>query len=260
MSEKVILILCDGMTPASIKRVNHPFYNKLIKESAYSLNTKTVYPPVTLPCHISLFHSVTPERHGTTYNRFSPMVRPIDGLFEQLYKADKESAMFYSWDELRDCSTPGCIKTSACFLGEFYSCKIADQLAYDMTLKELTKADGEKPDFIFLYLQDPDAMGHNHGWETKEYDEAVYNCFDIIEKISELVKDEYSIIVTADHGGHDRDHGKDVPEDMTIPLFIKSKQFKPGEITKPTNIIDIAPTIANMMEIKPCKDWEGKII
>ena len=34
---------------------------------------------------------------------------------------------------------------------------------------------------------------------------------------------------TADHGGHDRTHGTDSPEDMTIPFIIKGKDFKAGE-------------------------------
>ena len=34
---------------------------------------------------------------------------------------------------------------------------------------------------------------------------------------------------TADHGGHDRTHGTDSPEDMTIPFIIKGKNFKVGE-------------------------------
>ena len=39
---------------------------------------------------------------------------------------------------------------------------------------------------------------------------------------------------TADHGGHDRTHGTDSPEDMTIPFIIKGKNFKVGEkISRP---------------------------
>ena len=50
---------------------------------------------VTLPCHMSMFHSIVPRIHGTTTNTYMPQVRPVNGLLEQLNKADKVSAMFY---------------------------------------------------------------------------------------------------------------------------------------------------------------------
>ena len=40
-------------------------------------------PSVTLPCHMSLFHSVDPDRHGITTNGYVPQVRPIKGMFDQ---------------------------------------------------------------------------------------------------------------------------------------------------------------------------------
>ena len=64
MSEKVILILVDGMRPDGMMQCGNPFAQKLVENSTYSLNARTVMPSVTLPCHMSLFHSVDPERHG----------------------------------------------------------------------------------------------------------------------------------------------------------------------------------------------------
>ena len=68
MSEKVILILVDGMRPDGMMGCGNPFAEKLIKESTYSLTAQTVMPSVTLPCHMSLFHSVDPTRHGIVTN------------------------------------------------------------------------------------------------------------------------------------------------------------------------------------------------
>lgn len=68
---------------------------------------KTVVLSVTLPCHMSLFHSVVPQRHGILTNIYVPQVRPVKGLFEILTGQGKKCAMFYSWEELRDISGPG---------------------------------------------------------------------------------------------------------------------------------------------------------
>ena len=68
MAEKVILILADGMRPDAMMTCGHPFVQKMKEMSTYSLSAQTVFPSVTLPCHVSLFHSVDPTRHGTTTN------------------------------------------------------------------------------------------------------------------------------------------------------------------------------------------------
>ena len=96
---KVIMILPDGMRPDSLANIEKA--QKIIKESSYSLDAETVSPSVTLPCHISLFHSVTPARHGTTTNTYMPQVRPVDGLCEVLKKVDKKC---FSLFEKKKCS------------------------------------------------------------------------------------------------------------------------------------------------------------
>ena len=55
---KVLLILVDGMRPDAV--VQNKIAGKFLEESTFSLNAATVFPPVTLPCHMSLFHSVDP--------------------------------------------------------------------------------------------------------------------------------------------------------------------------------------------------------
>jgi|LSQX01.3.fsa_nt_gb predicted AlkP superfamily pyrophosphatase or phosphodiesterase len=52
MNEKVILILVDGMTPASLNSTKHPFIDKLVTTSISNLSATTVMPSVTLPLHI----------------------------------------------------------------------------------------------------------------------------------------------------------------------------------------------------------------
>ena len=79
---KVLLILVDGMRPDALPQVAAA--QRIIRQSAACLNATSVIPPVTLPCHISLFHSVDPERHGTTTNIYAPQVRPIDGQIDDL--------------------------------------------------------------------------------------------------------------------------------------------------------------------------------
>ena len=49
-----------------------------------------------------------------------------------------------------------------------------------------------------------------------------------------------------------------MPEDMTIPIFFCGKQFEANKELEGVSILDIAPTIADVMNIPTAGEWEGK--
>ena len=71
------------------------------------MKASTVMPSITLPCHVSLFCSVDPSRHGILGNTYTEQVRPVRGLCEQLSGVGKSCVFFYNWEELRDLTRPG---------------------------------------------------------------------------------------------------------------------------------------------------------
>ena len=79
-----------------------------------------------------------------------------------------------------------------------------------------------------------------------------------MKRVIEETNGEYTVIVTADHGGHGRSHGSEMPEDMTIPMIFFGPDFKPGEELHGVSILDLAPTIADIMGVSPTVEWEGK--
>lgn len=255
MSEKVLLILVDGMRPDSLEVCSHSFINKMKEEGSYTAKAQTVMPSVTLPCHMSLFHSVAPDRHGILTNTYTPQVRPINGLFEQLRLRKKSCGFFYNWGELRDLAKPDSIAYGCYVSGHIYTYKTANEIITDEAIKYINNS---YPDFTFLYLGYTDEVGHAYGWMTDEYIKSVYESWDCIEKIVNSILDDYTIIITADHGGHDRSHGCDIPEDMTIPLFIKGKGITPALELKNANIMDIAPTVTKLLGVEAADEWEGK--
>ena len=252
MSNKTILILSDGMRPDAVMKAGHPVAERFMKECRYSLTAQTVLPSVTLPCHMSLMHSVPPERHGNLTNTFFPMVRPVNGIFEVLRSAGKHSGVFYMWEELRDLWRPDSIAYSGYVSGNIYREKAAPRLTEDC----IRYIKDYEPDFVFLYFAETDAMGHGSGWMGERYMYALDRAWNMIGQVDDAV-DGYNIIVTSDHGGHERNHGTDLPEDMTIPIFIKGEGIIPGKFDG-GSILDIAPTIAKLCEVNPDAEWEGK--
>ena len=251
---KVILISIDGMRPDGVLNCGNPYVEKLMQTGSYALDARTVIPSVTLPCHTSMFHSVPPERHGTTTNTYMPQVRPVNGLAEQISMAGGKSAMFYGWEPLRDITRPGSLKWAEYIIA--YSDEHTDGILTDKALACIEKY---HPDFVFLYMVETDEKGgHDSGWMTDTYLDYVSHAIDNVKRVIEAAGDEYTVIVTADHGGHDRAHGTEMPEDMTIPMFFAGSAFEAGKAIENVSILDLAPTIAKIMGVSPAEEWEGK--
>ena len=253
---KVILISIDGMRPDGVLNCGNPFVEEMKKLGSHALDARTVIPSVTLPCHTSMFHSVTPERHGITTNTYMPQVRPISGLAEQIKLMGGKSAMFYGWEPLRDITRPGSLTWAEYF--NAYADEHTDGILTDKALNCIEKY---HPDFVFLYMVETDEKGgHDAGWMSETYLDYVSYAIGNVKRVIEAAGDEYTVIVTADHGGHDRAHGTEMPEDMTIPMFFVGKEFEPGKAIENASILDIAPTIAKIMGVPVPREWEGKAL
>ncbi len=256
MKQKVILISIDGMRPDGFLNCKNEFIHKMMEIGSYSLEASSVFPSVTLPCHMSIFHSVPPERHGITTNIYMPPVRPISGLFEQINAAGGKSGMFYGWEPLRDVARPGSLQR-----GEYvwaYSADHTDGILANRAFAYIKEA---QPDFVFLYMVETDEKGgHDSGWMTDTYLQYIHHAIEQVKAAYEQFGEEYTIIVTADHGGHDRAHGSELPEDMTIPMFFIGTPFEAGKVLSGISLLDIAPTVVDVMGVSLAQGWEGKSI
>ena len=251
---KVILISIDGMRPDGLQQCNNAYLDTLLKTSSYTFDAKTVVPSITLPCHLSMFHSVPPERHNTLSNTYAVPVRPVNGLFEQIRAAGKTAAMYYGWENLRDIGRPGSLKAAEYI--NAYTFEHSDALLTDRALNYIEVA---KPDFVFLYMVETDEKGgHDAGWMSETYLDYIKCAIDNVKRVIETVGDEYTVIVTADHGGHDRTHGTELPEDMIIPMIFHGPEFEANKELENVTILDIAPTVASVMGVEIPREWEGK--
>jgi len=254
--QKVFYITIDGARADAFRTCGHPLIEEIYQKTSYTLEGSSVIPPVTLPAHLSIFQSVNPSRHGVLTNTYVPPARPFDGLFEVIHYARKTSAMFYAWEPLRAVSRAGLLTFS-----EFawaYSMENSDTY---LTERALNCVREHEPDFIFLHLVETDEKGgHDNGWMTPAYFDRLSIALDNVKKIIDECGDKYSIIVSADHGGHERTHGMEMPEDMTIPMFFLGEQFEAGKELKDISLLDLAPTIATLMGIPSVREWEGKSI
>lgn len=254
MNNKVILISIDGMRPDGALQCGNPFVRMLMEKASYTLEGHSVLPTVTLPCHTSMFYGVPPQRHGVLTNVYTPLVRPIPGIAELLSAAGKTCAAFYNWESIRHIWSSECMKYTS-YVGA-YEEENSDLM---LTRQVIALIRRKQPDFLFLHLVETDEKGgHDHGWMSPQYLRQLSNAFDCVKEIWEAVEGSYHIIVTADHGGHGRMHGEDCPEDFTIPMFFYGAAFRPGQRLEKAGLLDLAPTIADLMGVSIPREWEGR--
>ena len=124
--------------------------------------------------------------------------------------------------------------------------------------------ESKRPHLLFIHFTDPDWEGHRHGWMTPPY-------FDALSRVdlgvgilltaleqSELLS-ETVLILTADHGGHAKDHGTKLPKDMTIPWIAFGTGVREGyEIPDDIVTTDTAATILYILNLPIPDGWEGR--
>lgn len=249
-----LFFMLDGVRPDAIATATCPTLNALMQRGAYTLAAQSVMPSVTLPCHTSIFHSVPPTRHGITANVWTPLARPLPGLVDLAkQQLGLRCAFFINWEELRDLSRPGNLAhlwyTDASYLEH------GDDLVADEAIRVLPAANF---DFAFVYFGTVDTMGHLFGWMSPEYLAQLERVDKQLGRVLDVLPADASFIVQADHGGHDRSHGTDLPEDMTIPWLAAGPNVRAGhQIQAAVSLLDTAPTLARMLGLKASSQWEG---
>lgn len=256
MNERVILITIDGMRSDGFLQCGNPFVEELKMISTYTLNGVSVLPAKTLPCHMSLFTSTTPDIHNVRSNTYQCPTQRVEGVVEQIRACGRTTAMFYGWDEMRDVVRPGGLLFS-----QLYSFQAPGYCDALLTARAVEYIKKEKPDFLFLYLANTDEVGHHEKWMSEAYLCAISDALDCVKSILSELSDEYTVIITSDHGGHEYDHGDDVPNDTTIPAFFVGAPFEKGKVIEGNfSIMDIAPTVTKIMGVPAQDCWLGRSI
>src|SRR5712675_1334444 len=107
----------------------------------------------------------------------------------------------------------------------------------------------------------PPGASHRIIWMSPEYLAQLERVDGLLAQVLATLPADYTIIVHADHGGHERNHGTDSPEDMTIPWFAAGPGIKAGyTIQGPVSLLDTAPTAAHVLGLTPDAQWEGQVV
>lgn len=250
------LVMVDGLRPDALAAADLPHIRRLQARGAYSLMARSVEPSLTLPCHMSIFHSVPPSRHGVTTNQWQPMARPLPGLMEQARAAGRRCYFFHNWEPLRDLNRPESL-TFVYYRDNCYTpdgdLHIAEEAARVMAR--------ERPDFAFVYFGTIDVAGHVHGWMSPHYLAQAQHVDQAVGMVLDVLGDDDAILLLSDHGGHERTHGTTLPQDMTTLWMVAGPNIRANhQLQSPVTLLDTAPTLAHIMNVPTHRDWEGHCI
>lgn len=262
---RVILVSIDGLRPDAITRSDAPAIGALMREGAYSLNARTTTPSKTLPAHASMLSGVEASAHGITWNDYDWGREDPDlvTVFSMADAAGMPVAAFFAKSKLRqlvhDGDTGHLVGPSRWSPFRWDDDRTADEVADFL-------ADGHRPGLLVIHIAATDRAGHEHGWMSAEYREAVR---EVDADVEELVQHAdaafgaggYTLILTADHGGLGFSHDGPDPRNSTVPWITWGRNVRRGvPLRGSIRVTDTAATIAWLLGIEPPCFWTGRAL
>ena len=119
------------------------------------------------------------------------------------------------------------------------------------------------PNLVFVHIGEPDYAGHMFGWMGRAYGNAVRAADQAVAELLDKAEDRFgrgnfTVILTADHGGHDRNHGSEDPRDTTIPWIVWGKGVAAGvELPAGIRTMDTAATALWLLGVDAPPAWVG---
>jgi predicted AlkP superfamily pyrophosphatase or phosphodiesterase len=261
VTDHVIVISIDGLRPDAIAKFKATTLERLMREGRYSLNAHTIDMSITLPSHTSMLTGVNSDKHGVTWNsdRTDLGYTKAPTIFGFAHDAGFTTAAFFGKAKFSALQLPGTLDFSMRQHGELgmpWGSARTTGYVHDY----LHRAN---PNLLFVHLGETDFVGHQLGWMGRTYGQAVRGA-DLA--VSHIIDDatrrfgegNFTVIVTADHGGHNHTHGTTRPVDTTIPWIVWGQGVQRGDTLTGIRTMDTAATALWMLGIAVPASFEGK--
>lgn len=265
VASHVVIVSIDGLRPDAIAKFNARTMLRLMREGTYTLTAQTILPSKTLPSHTSMLTGVDAGEHGITWNSDETDEHGhvnVPTVFGLAKEAGYRTAAFFSKTKFHHLEAPRTLDHVVSPHGGF----LTGRFSADRTVgfvEDYLESDAAEPNLLFVHIGEPDYAGHLFGWMSQTYGMAVRQADRALAEIIDEANDRfgggnYTLIVTADHGGHGRDHGSDDPRDTTIPWIVWGKGVQPGAPLPAIRTMDTAATALWLLGVEAPADWVGR--
>lgn len=225
---RAVVISVDGMRPDVMLRADAPNLRSLMNRGSFTFWAWTTEISITLPSHTSMMTGCIPEHHGILFNDDGPQPQAypnVPTLFELAHQAGYTTAMCASKSKFAALARPGSINWLVLpSKGSMFPDRhVAEQAARIIA--------DHAPDVLFVHLGGVDSAGHRVGWGTPDQLAAMHEADASIGIVLDALKNENLldstfILISADHGGSGRTHGRDDWRSRFIPWIAAGPHIK----------------------------------
>lgn len=256
IADHVIILSEDGLRPDALVEAGTPSHEALMRDGAYTLRARTIRRASTLPSHAAMLSGFDVDEHGLFWNSWHPErgFIKVPTVLSVAMNAGKGAAAFVGKWKLQHIAGPGGVDV---FSRPGYLCKkVVDEAAAYFTSK--------RPQVLFVHFSDPDEEGHSVGWMSEPQLKAIRNADRCLDTLVDAIKasdvgSRTLLIISADHGGHGRNHSGAISEDRLIPWIAWGAGVKPGHrITAPVSTVDTAATTLWALGYEPAAGAVGR--
>jgi hypothetical protein len=263
--EHVVHVSVDGLAGIHLKHLidtlppeELPNFRRLIAEGASTFNARNDYGhaktapnhatiltgrPVLQPAgqddhvHHGYTNNGTPLPGETLWNQGNPQLTYTAGIFDVahdwglstgLYVSKGKFRIFdQSWDQFGAPDSVG--QDNGPVKVDQYKEESTGPLEMAALLHAffLAELGQEHREYSFVHYRDPDTMGHEYGWYSTEYDDAIEGVDVYLGDIRTLIETDpelagrTTLILSTDHGGDEQGHDDPAnPLIYTIPFFV----------------------------------------
>jgi predicted AlkP superfamily pyrophosphatase or phosphodiesterase len=259
----IILLIIDGVLADYLKNKNLKNFQFLFKNAAYSLNMKLSYPSITEPSMSAILHGVDATFLETYYDNIRYYGRyqdyPKDAT--SIFKAIKPntSAIVGTWkgftEQLLDPK----------YVNKDFSYRTRN-LDHEVIENAVKIIKGKLFDFLLVYLESPDHVGHDHG-VGEEYVKSLQVADTGLGQLLDIMDKKDTLFVVSDHGRnvHSQNRGRShhvySSDALKVPFFAYGNKIKKGEIhSNFLHTTDISPTILHLFGKKPHPSMRGLVM
>jgi predicted AlkP superfamily pyrophosphatase or phosphodiesterase len=260
----VVIVVVDGLRPDAIARAPAPRLQALARASAMTGTARVVEQPETLPSFFSMVTALAPSAHGVTWNNDRGVEYAGDTLFTRVHGAGRRTGLYFGKSKLSMLAPRGSADHAwgpgpkKAHRERGTSDSVAARFAEDFARERLALA--------LVHLKEADTAGHDHGWLSPQYFEAL----GVVDRGLGVVLDAIqasgragatALLLTSDHGGEGDNHGPGRGDtSFLIPFLCRAPGVRAADIARPVTLLDVAPTALALLGLPPLAGAQGRVV
>lgn len=262
VENKVLIIGIDGCRPDALTAANTPIMDELIKHGAVSYEAKTDALSSSGIGWTGMLTGVWHQKHNVISNAYkNPNTTVYPHFFARVKQADPTLKTYsvVNWKPIHNILPEDQVNKKKHRIFDAWVSRTSSRILKNQDV-----------DVMFVQFDKVDHAGHQTGFskENKKYliaiektDNQIGRLIKSIEKRKTHARENWLIIVSADHGGSGHEHGKDTLEHRRIFYIASGSSAREGVIDHEVDNIDVAPTALRHLGIELQSAWnlDGKV-